>query len=54
MYADPTCNFGRLQMKLHRAIRVVVDIRLNRKRWSSATATKYVEYNSTDALGGIV
>ena len=54
MYADPARDFGRLQLELHRAIRLVVDSGLHYKRWSRETAIKYVEDNSADAPGGIV
>ncbi|MGI8931370.1 MAG: DUF885 domain-containing protein [Sphingomicrobium sp.] len=54
LYADPYRDFGRLQLELHRAIRLVVDSGLHHKRWSRETAIKYVEDNSADAKGGIV
>ncbi len=54
LYQDPYRDFGRLQLELHRAIRLVVDSGLHHKRWSRATAIKYVEDNSADAKGGIV
>lgn len=54
MYTDPARDFGRLQLELHRAIRLVVDSGLHYKRWSRETAIKYVEDNSADAPGGIV
>ena len=54
LYADPARDFGRLQLELHRAIRLVVDSGLHYKRWSRETAIKYVEDNSADAPGGIV
>ena len=53
-YTDPYRDFGRLQLELHRAIRLVVDTGIHHKRWSRATAIKYVEDNSADAKGGIV
>jgi uncharacterized protein (DUF885 family) len=53
-YADPYRDFGRLQLELHRAIRLVVDSGLHHKRWSREQAIKYVEDNSADAPGGIV
>ena len=53
-YGDPYRDFGRLQLELHRAIRLVVDSGLHHKRWSREQAIKYVEDNSADAPGGIV
>jgi uncharacterized protein (DUF885 family) len=54
LYTDPARDFGRLQLELHRAIRLVVDSGLHHKRWSREKAIKYVEDNSADAPGGIV
>ena len=54
MYSDPARDFGRLQLELHRAIRLVVDSGLHYKRWTREQAIKYVEDNSADAPGGIV
>jgi uncharacterized protein (DUF885 family) len=53
-YKDPYRDFGRLQLELHRAIRLVVDTGLHHKRWTRERAIKYVEDNSADAPGGIV
>jgi uncharacterized protein (DUF885 family) len=53
-YTDPYRDFGRLQLELHRAIRLVVDSGLHHKRWTREQAIKYVEDNSADAPGGIV
>src|SRR5688500_20399244 len=53
-YTDPYRDFGRLQLELHRAIRLVVDTGLHHKRWTRAQAIEYVEDNSADAPGGIV
>ena len=53
-YQDPYRDFGRLQLELHRAIRLVVDSGIHHKRWSREKAIKYVEDNSADAPGGIV
>jgi uncharacterized protein (DUF885 family) len=53
-YKDPYRDFGRLQLELHRAIRLVVDSGIHHKRWSREKAIKYVEDNSADAPGGIV
>ncbi len=54
LYTDPARDFGRLQLELHRAIRLVVDSGLHHKRWPREQAIKYVEDNSADAPGGIV
>lgn len=53
-YKDPYSDFGRLQLELHRAIRLVVDTGLHHKRWTREQAIRYVEENSADAKGGIV
>jgi uncharacterized protein (DUF885 family) len=54
LYTDPYRDFGRLQLELHRAIRLVVDSGIHHKRWTREQAIKYVEDNSADAKGGIV
>ncbi|WP_205479659.1 DUF885 domain-containing protein [Sphingomonas arenae] len=54
LYNDPYRDFGRLQLELHRAIRLVVDSGIHHKRWTREQAIKYVEDNSADAKGGIV
>jgi uncharacterized protein (DUF885 family) len=54
LYTDPARDFGRLQLELHRAIRLVVDSGLHHKRWTREQAIEYVEDNSADAPGGIV
>ncbi len=54
LYTDPYRDFGRLQLELHRAIRLVVDTGIHHKKWTRAQAIKYVEDNSADAPGGIV
>ncbi|WP_324748989.1 DUF885 domain-containing protein [Sphingomonas sp. LY54] len=53
-YQDPYSDFGRLQLELHRAIRLVVDSGIHHKKWTREQAIKYVEDNSADAKGGIV
>jgi uncharacterized protein (DUF885 family) len=53
-YNDPYRDFGRLQLELHRAIRLVVDSGLHHKKWTREQAIQYVEDNSADAPGGIV
>ena len=54
LYPDPYRDFGRLQLELHRAIRLVVDSGLHHKKWTREQAIQYVEDNSADAPGGIV
>ena len=54
LYTDPYRDFGRLQLELHRAIRLVVDTGIHHKRWPREQAIAYVEANSADAKGGIV
>ncbi|MBB5684363.1 DUF885 domain-containing protein [Sphingobium boeckii] len=54
LYTDPYRDFGRLQLELHRAIRLVVDSGLHHKKWTREQAIRYVEDNSADAPGGIV
>lgn len=54
LYQDPYRDFGRLQLELHRAIRLVVDSGIHHKKWSREQAIQYVEENSADAKGGIV
>jgi uncharacterized protein (DUF885 family) len=54
LYSDPYRDFGRLQLELHRAIRLVVDSGIHHKRWTRSQAIQYVEDNSADAKGGIV
>ncbi|ARS28092.1 DUF885 domain-containing protein [Sphingomonas sp. KC8] len=54
LYTDPYRDFGRLQLELHRAIRLVVDTGIHHQRWSREQAIRYVEANSADAPGGIV
>ena len=52
-YRDPYNDFGRLQLELHRAIRLVVDTGIHDKRWSRETAIQYLKDNSADPEGGI-
>ena len=54
LYTDPYRDFGRLQLELHRAIRLVVDTGIHHKKWTREQAIRYVEANSADAPGGIV
>ncbi|MCY7398258.1 MAG: DUF885 domain-containing protein [Sphingomonas bacterium] len=48
LYTDPYRDFGRLQLELHRAMRLVVDSGLHHKRWTRAQAIKYITENSAD------
>ena len=52
-YRDPYDDFGRLQLELHRAIRLVVDTGIHDKRWSREDAIAYLKANSADPEGGI-
>lgn len=52
-YRDPYNDFGRLQLELHRAIRLVVDTGIHHKRWSREQAIQYLLDNSADPPGGI-
>jgi uncharacterized protein (DUF885 family) len=52
-YKDPYNDFGRLQLELHRAIRLVVDTGIHDKRWSREQAMQYLKDNSADPEGGI-
>jgi uncharacterized protein (DUF885 family) len=52
-YQNPYNDFGRLQLELHRAIRLVVDTGIHDKRWSREDAIAYLKANSADPEGGI-
>ena len=47
-YTDPVRDFGRLQLELHRAIRLVVDTGLHAKKWTREQAIRYVVDNSAE------
>jgi uncharacterized protein (DUF885 family) len=47
-YTDPLRDFGRLQLELHRAIRLVVDTGIHTKKWSRDQAIRYVLDNSAE------
>jgi uncharacterized protein (DUF885 family) len=47
-YTDPARDFGRLQLELHRAIRLVVDSGLHNKKWTREQAIRYVLDNSAE------
>jgi uncharacterized protein (DUF885 family) len=48
LYTDPYRDFGRLQLELHRAMRLVVDSGIHHKRWNRAKAIQYIADNSAD------
>jgi uncharacterized protein (DUF885 family) len=48
LYTDPYRDFGRLQLELHRAMRLVVDSGIHHKRWTREQAIKYIQDNSAD------
>jgi uncharacterized protein (DUF885 family) len=47
-YSDPVRDFGRLQLELHRAIRLVVDSGLHAKKWTREQAIRNVVDNSAE------
>jgi uncharacterized protein (DUF885 family) len=47
-YTDPVRDFGRLQLELHRAIRLVVDTGIHAKKWTRDQAIRYVLDNSAE------
>jgi len=53
-YTDPLRDFGRLQLELHRAIRLVVDSGLHSKRWTRKQAIQYVLDNSAEPSASAV
>jgi uncharacterized protein (DUF885 family) len=48
LYQDPYRDFGRLQLELHRAMRLVVDSGIHHKRWTREQAIQYIRDNSAD------
>ncbi len=52
-YRDPYSDFGRLQLELHRAIRLVVDTGIHDKHWSREQAIAYLKANSAEPEGGM-
>jgi uncharacterized protein (DUF885 family) len=48
LYTEPVRDFGRLQLELHRAIRLVVDTGLHHKKWTREQAIQYVVDNSAE------
>lgn len=53
-YKDPYSDFGRLQMELWRACRLVVDTGLHSKRWTREEAIAYLFENTPNPEGDIV
>jgi uncharacterized protein (DUF885 family) len=49
-YQEPLRDFGRLQLELHRAIRLVVDTGLHHKKWKKAQAIRYVMESTAEPL----
>ncbi len=47
-YREPLRDFGRLQLELHRAIRLVVDTGLHHKRWTREQGIRYVTDNTAE------
>lgn len=52
-YTDPYSDFGRLQMELWRAARLVVDTGLHHKRWSREDAIAYLQETTPNPEGDI-
>ena len=52
-YTDPYSDFGRLQMELWRACRLVVDTGIHHKRWSREQAIRYLSDNTPNPEGDI-
>ena len=52
-YTDPYSDFGRLQMELWRACRLVVDTGIHSKRWSRERAIQYLKDNTPNPDGDI-
>ena len=52
-YTDPFSDFGRLQMELWRAARLVVDTGIHSKRWSREQAIQYLKDNTPNPEGDI-
>ena len=50
-YADPIQDAGRLALELFRAVRIVVDTGIHRKRWSFDQALRFMNENTGNAPG---
>ena len=52
-YRNPYSDFGRLQLELHRAVRLVVDSGIHYKKWSREDAIAYALANTAETPGAI-
>lgn len=52
-YKDPYSDFGRLQLELHRAVRLVVDSGIHAKKWSREQAIEYTLANTAETPGAV-
>ncbi len=52
-YRNPYSDFGRLQLELHRAVRLVVDSGIHYKKWSREDAVAYALANTAETPGAI-
>ena len=52
-YRDPYSDFGRLQLELHRAVRLVVDSGIHARRWSREQAVAYTLANTAETPGAV-
>jgi uncharacterized protein (DUF885 family) len=52
-YTDPYADFGRLQMELWRAGRLVVDTGIHKKRWTREQAIQWLKDNTPNPEGDI-
>ncbi len=53
LYADPYDDFGRLNMEMWRAMRLVVDTGMHSKGWSRQRAVEFMQNNSALAMHNI-
>ena len=52
-YKDPYSDFGRLQLELHRAVRLVVDSGIHAKKWTREQAVEYTLANTAETPGAV-